>query len=98
VSDVRGGPPDSAIDIGCDHRITFASYQGETAGANVWHLTAAGTWCVGWSPFNGSAWAKMFGNQGWDVVQREPLTLSPSLLCRACQDHGFIREGHWVKA
>jgi hypothetical protein len=34
----------------------------------------------------------------WQVVSWEPLTLSPSLLCRVCGDHGFIREGKWVKA
>lgn len=34
----------------------------------------------------------------WQVESREPLTLSPSLLCRACGDHGFIRAGRWVPA
>jgi hypothetical protein len=34
----------------------------------------------------------------WQVVSWEPLTLSPSLLCRACGDHGFIRAGRWVPA
>lgn len=35
---------------------------------------------------------------GWDVLSVNPLTLSPSLLCRACGHHGFIREGKWVPA
>lgn len=30
--------------------------------------------------------------------QEEHLTLSPSLLCRTCGDHGFIRDGRWVPA
>lgn len=34
----------------------------------------------------------------WTVESWEPLTLSPSLLCTACGDHGFIREGKWVRA
>lgn len=34
----------------------------------------------------------------WTVMQREPLTLSPSLLCRACAHHGFITNGKWVPA
>lgn len=38
------------------------------------------------------------GTEGWTVVQRNPLTLSPSLLCKNCGLHGFIREGKWVKA
>lgn len=33
----------------------------------------------------------------WKVEQWEPLTLSPSLLCR-CGDHGYIRNGVWVPA
>jgi hypothetical protein len=32
----------------------------------------------------------------WDVVSESPLTLAPSLLCRACGHHGFIRDGKWI--
>jgi hypothetical protein len=36
----------------------------------------------------------------WTVVQREPLTLSPSLHCDpavgGCGAHGFIRDGKWA--
>jgi hypothetical protein len=35
---------------------------------------------------------------GWNVVSLDPLTLSPSVLCRTCQLHGFIRDGRWVPA
>lgn len=34
----------------------------------------------------------------WTVESTEPLTLSPSLLCRGCGNHGWIREGRWVPA
>lgn len=34
----------------------------------------------------------------WTVDSWEPLTLSPSILCLICRDHGFIREGKWVPA
>lgn len=34
----------------------------------------------------------------WQVESWDPLTLSPSLLCRACGHHGFIRGGKWVPA
>lgn len=34
----------------------------------------------------------------WDVLQEEPLTVSPSILCRECGDHGFIRGGQWQPA
>jgi len=33
----------------------------------------------------------------WDVQSWDPLTISPSVLC-SCGDHGFIREGRWVRA
>jgi hypothetical protein len=38
------------------------------------------------------------GHPLWTLVQKEPLTLAPSLLCRACGHHGFIQEGRWVPA
>lgn len=35
----------------------------------------------------------------WVVQSWDPLTLSPSLRCSCpCADHGFIREGKWVRA
>ena len=34
----------------------------------------------------------------WTLESLEPLTLSPSLLCRWCGRHGFIRDGKWVPA
>jgi hypothetical protein len=34
----------------------------------------------------------------WQVESWEPLTLSPSLLCRLCGLHGFIQGGRWVPA
>lgn len=34
----------------------------------------------------------------WKLEQLEPLTISPSLLCRHCGTHGFIRQGKWVPA
>ena len=32
------------------------------------------------------------------LVSRDPLHVEPSILCAACGDHGFIRDGKWVKA
>lgn len=38
----------------------------------------------------------IFGDQHplWDVVNEEPLTLTPSVLC-SCGWHGFITDGKW---
>lgn len=33
---------------------------------------------------------------GWQLVSLDPLTLAPSLLCRVCGTHGFIRDGKWM--
>lgn len=93
-------PPDNAIYIGEGHRILYADYKGEVAGINEYHLKADSTWCSGWIVFKGSAWDKEFSTPitNWDVVQREPLTLSPSILCHTCGSHGYIRDGRWVPA
>lgn len=34
----------------------------------------------------------------WQLHSLEPLHVEPSLLCRACGDHGFIRAGRWEPA
>lgn len=34
----------------------------------------------------------------WDVLSEEPITLSPSIVCRGCGAHGWIRDGRWVPA
>lgn len=38
------------------------------------------------------------GRAYWTIESEEPLTLSPSLLCTACGDHGWVRDGVWVAA
>jgi hypothetical protein len=89
------------IDLGDDHWLAYTDYQGERAGASQGHKRADGTECVGFIAFEGRAWARSFGPGAiatWKVEQEEPLTLSPSLLCRSCGDHGFIRDGKWVRA
>ncbi len=89
------------IDIGDGHTLAFASYQDDPrTGANVIHTRPDGSICQGWISFRGGAWDRAFkgGVPSWDVVEREPLTLSPSILCRACGDHGYVRGGKWVRA
>lgn len=34
-------------------------------------------------------------SQLWRIISWEPLTLSPSILCKRCGDHGFIENGKW---
>jgi hypothetical protein len=96
------GIPEGAIDIGGGHWIKLCDYKGEVAALNDYHLRPDGTVCAGFISFRGRSWSKQFehspAHQAWDVISENPLHLEPSLLCRACGDHGFIRNGRWVKA
>ncbi len=89
------------LDLGDNHWLQFIAYQDDprTGGAQH-HLKADGTMCGGWVAFEGGAWARAFDHTitTWKVECVDPLTLSPSLLCRGCGDHGFIRAGRWVRA
>lgn len=91
------------IDLGDGHRLVFSDYKGEKrVGGNVIHPPVEGK-CSGqgWIAFENTSWSRQFTEKPiatWKVEQAEPLTLSPSILCRACGDHGFIRNGRWVRA
>jgi hypothetical protein len=39
-----------------------------------------------------------YGRDTWTLDSEDPLTLSPSLLCTQCGDHGLVREGRGVPA
>ena len=55
--------------------------------------------CGGFVTFDLPGTREVFaGGAFWRVESWEPLTLSPSLLCRACGRHGFIRGGLWAEA
>ena len=90
------------FDLGDDHTLTFADYEGQKhVGATIEHKRPDGTPCAGWVAFAGRAWAAHFAPGSiatWVVESDDPLTLSPSVLCRTCGDHGFVRAGRWVKA
>lgn len=87
------------IDIGDDHQVRFVTYKDDAhAGLNVRHKKPDGSPCEGFITFAGSAWANEFEKPVvWQVQSWEPLTCSQSLLCH-CGDHGFIRDGKWVRA
>lgn len=93
------------LDLGDGHTLRFVAFapdralnphladipDDEKAGAIVTH----GTNCQGYLAFNPRVSA---GSSHWTVESWEPLTISPSVLCAACGDHGFIRGGKWVRA
>ena len=75
----------------------------ERYGAVVYHETPTSETglCCGGIVFD-SPTARIIERPGrplWTVESWDPLTLSPSLLCSApCGDHGFVRDGKWVRA
>lgn len=91
------------IDLGDGHRIVFSEYQGEKrVGANVLHPPVKGK-CdgQGWIAFENTAWSRQFTMPAivtWKVESQEPFTVTPSIYCRLCGDHGFIRNNRWERA
>lgn len=62
------------------------------------HTKADGSLCEGSIWFDVPAVHQVFPERHvWQVECWEPLTLSPSFLCH-CGDHGFIKQGKWVRA
>lgn len=87
-----------AIDIGHGVTIFFTEYNGVTIGLIEEHDSPSGR-CSGSVFFRGRPGVlppDLGGHPNWDVLSMEPLTLSPSIQCRTCGHHGFIREGRWV--
>lgn len=55
-----------------------------------------GSPCGGSIAISGTFWAG--DHPRWRAVSVEPLTLEPSVLCRTCGNHGWVRDGRWVPA
>jgi len=80
------------FDIGHGVTLEPVYFDGSLEAVEYTHPDKEGKPCVGWVPL------KPRNKLGWDLLNEEPLTLSPSLLCRRCGHHGFIRNGKWVPA
>lgn len=82
--------PEDAIELGHGTYYTKV-YQGDQwVAIHEWHQEN-GVWGAGFIPFAG----RMEASTPWEVVSEEPLTLNPSVACRTCSHHGFIRGGRW---
>lgn len=84
-----------AVDIGHGVTIDVHEMDGVPAGLSYQHphpTLAAPYTCSGYVFFAGRP---ADTGDGWTVEQDEPLTLSPSLLCRECQHHGYVTQGRW---
>lgn len=82
---------DPIEDCGSGVQIERRYLDGALEGIAWWHL------CHG-VPREDFMGTRPPWQDGWVVVQTQPLTLSPSILCRVCQFHGHICEGKWVPA
>jgi hypothetical protein len=73
--------------------------QGNWVAIHEWHPGPNGE-CVGFVAFDTPEAREVTAPQApkWTVESRDPLTLSPSLLCRRCGNHGWIRGGRWKHA
>jgi hypothetical protein len=81
---------DALEDIGHWVSIERRYLDGNLVGVVYYH-NCGGHLRAGWIPLDGSLTA-------WTLGATSPLTVSPSLLCRSCGHHGFIRVGQWVPA
>lgn len=90
--------PEGAIDLGHNTYYTKVFRGDEWVAIHEWHQEN-GMWGAGFIAFTHAIkpewWA---GGPTWEVLKQDPLTLSPSLACRSCGHHGFIRDGRWVPA
>lgn len=102
IPGVENLPP--SIDLGGGHRFEFAGtpYESGAEGyAALWgglHYHPRpdnGEECAGAVAF---APREDKPEPQWQVHSLQPLTLSPSVLCRICGCHGFIRNGRWENA
>jgi hypothetical protein len=95
---------DDMIEIGPDQYYSkLFSSKGEWVGIYEWHkcvaaqnagddqLSAGGVLFEGYPEYEA-------GGPRWTVESLDPLTLSPSIRCLACDNHGFIRGGRWQGA
>lgn len=84
------------IDLGDGHSMELRHFEGELAGID-WHHPGCPS--PDFLSFTGRSWARQFNKiETWELLQESPLTMSPSILCRACKVHGYIRDGKWVQA
>lgn len=78
----------------------------EHVGAIIYHPPVSGNsmsdvegYCASHVFFDSKVTCQLWPEHSrWKVEKEDPLTLSPSVLCMRCGDHGFVRDGKWVRA
>jgi hypothetical protein len=92
--------PEDAENIGHDEwQVRLYDDAGNWIGIDHYHPNSRGGWCGGCALFDlPEVRERYHPSNTWHVESRDPLTLSPSLLCQACGRHGYVRGGVWVPA
>lgn len=87
-------------DIGHGVRIVYTSVGTHRPGGLIeYHRTPEGRECGGSVLFDLDGIRHAFPDRPvWTVESLDPLTLAPSILCRRCGHHGWIRLGRWEPA
>jgi hypothetical protein len=114
VDDSYDAPDPDGIEIGDDHQVKYFCWAPdrelnpqwantpdvERAGCMIWHKRPDnGKQCAGAIHFDVPGAEHLApADHRWQVQSFDPLTISPSVLCMRCGDHGFIRGGRWIRA
>ncbi|MDE2096690.1 MAG: hypothetical protein KGL39_05530 [Patescibacteria group bacterium] len=91
------------LDLGDGHYLRFFRHQGvdHSTGGILYHPDPRSD--TGWCSV-GVYWERHYpeeqGKVTWTLQSgaAEPITLAPSIRCLTCGDHGFIRNGKWIRA
>lgn len=102
------------VDLGSDHSYRlfvwapdlelnpqYADLPGSSddpVGAIIDHRRSDGSICSGAIHFDTPRTRRMSETNLWTLHSLDPLHVEPSVLCKTCGDHGFVREGKWVVA
>lgn len=88
------------LDLGHGVTLEFRSWgEIERAGYFQEHRTSGGEACFSGGMFDLPGVRENFPERElWQVESFDPLTLSPSMLCTICGNHGFVKNGRWVPA
>jgi len=84
-------------DLGHDVRIMFTTCSGSDVPTGLVESHPSpvdGSGCEGSVTFDVPE-AEGISGPRWTLVSLDPLHIEPSVLCRRCGWHGFIRNGRW---
>ena len=89
------------VDLGDGHWLQWTEYDGKRCGGIIRHIDpkSESGMCAG-SFWTDNRYNEACGTKHpiWTLTGTEEVpTLAPSFLCH-CGDHGFVRNGKWVRA